>query len=170
MSMQADPYIGEIRMFAGNFAPDGWAMCDGQSLPINENEILYALIGEEFGATPTSFNLPDLRGRAPIHQSASYPLAQPGGAESFTMSVAQLPSHNHLVLASTAVGDSPDPTGRFFANTGAGDFEYSTLAPNTTMNANAIGFTGGSEPVAMWQPSLAINYIIALSGVYPTQS
>ena len=170
MSMQADPYIGEIRMFAGNFAPDGWAMCDGQSLPINDNQVLYALIGTQYGGTASSFNLPDLRGRAPIHQGLTYTIAQAGGAESVTMTVAQMPSHNHQIGANTQPGTSPDPTGLYFANTGAGDLEYSTQPANTTLHPNALGTVGGNEPLPMWQPSLAVSYIIALVGMFPSQN
>ena len=170
MSMQADPYIGEIRMFAGNFAPDGWAMCDGQSLSINDNQVLYALIGTQYGGTTGNFNLPDLRGRAPIHQASATNVGQAGGAESFTMTVAQMPSHTHLINASTEPGISPDPTGLYFANTGTGDLEYATQPANTTLNLNALSNVGGNEPLPMWQPSLAINYIIALSGMFPSQN
>jgi len=170
MSMQADPYIGEIRMFAGNFAPDGWAMCDGQSLSINENQVLYALIGTQYGGATGYFNVPDLRGRAPIHQTLPANVGQAGGVESFTITVAQMPSHTHLIGANTEVGTSPDPTGLYFANTGAGDLEYSTQPANTTLNPNALTTVGANEPIEMWQPSLAVSYIIALSGTFPSQN
>lgn len=173
-----DAYLGEIKMFAGTFAPQGYAFCNGQLLPIAQNTALFSLLGTTYGGDGvTTFGLPDLRGRAPIHNGNSQgpglsprPLGQKGGAESNTLSVAQMPAHNHTLNAVSSVGNQTTPTNNTMADSGLFDKEYSDTNADTTMNANTVGNTGGNQPVNNMQPYTVINYIICLSGIYPSQS
>jgi microcystin-dependent protein len=163
----AEPYVGEIRVFAGNFAPAGWALCDGSTLAISTNEALYALIGTTYGGDGQStFALPDLRGRVPIHTGPGYSLGQVGGTETVTLMSQNLPVHSHTSNASAANATSSDPTGRFWATNN--DYRcYSNATPNTSFAPAAIGAAGGSEPHDNMMPFLTVSYIIALEGVYP---
>jgi microcystin-dependent protein len=167
------PYVGEIRMFAGTFAPNGWLFCQGQLLQILENETLYNLIGTTYGGDgQDTFALPDLRGRAPIHMGqgpglSSYVIGEYGGVEEVTLNVSQIPSHNHAAGASSANGDSSDPTGRVPARNAAGAPQYRTAA-DTNLSSGALLQAGGSQPHPNMQPFLAINYIISLYGVFPS--
>lgn len=164
----AQPYVGEIRMFAGNFAPAGWMFCEGQLLPISENETLFVLIGTTYGGDGQStFALPDLRGRIPIHQGNGFILAETGGAEEITLTVSQVPAHSHPMVASTSAGDQISPVG----NLPAQSFNvtpYINDAPTGSMNAAAIGPTGGSQPHANFQPYLCLSFIISLFGIFPS--
>ena len=170
------PMIGEIRMFAGTFAPQGYAFCNGQLLSIAQNTALFSIIGTTYGGDgQTTFGLPDLRGRAPIHVGngpglSNRNLGQKGGAETNTLTVAQLPAHNHSVVAVSTAGTSNSPTNNLPANTNLFDNEYSNASGNTTMNSSMIGNTGNGQPVDNMQPYIAINYIIAVQGVFPTQN
>lgn len=172
----AQPYIGEIKMFAGNFAPSGWAKCEGQLLPIAQNQALFSLLGTTYGGNgQTNFALPDLRGRVPMHYGTGPGLTprvqgESGGSESNTLTVAQMPSHSHGVNAVTTDGNQNSPTNSLPANTKVLDKEYSSAAANTTMNAAMIAPTGGGQPVNNVQPFLTVTFIIALEGVYPTQN
>lgn len=164
----SDPYIGEIRMFAGNFAPLGWAICDGSVLSISENSALYSLLGTTYGGDgQTAFALPDLRGRAPLHQSNTgniHPLGQKGGTETVTLTTVNLAAHTHPAAAGTGGTAVTSPNGSWW---GTSTFNsYSTEAPNTTLNA--INASGGGQPHENMMPFLAINFIIALNGVYPS--
>lgn len=166
----AQPYVGEIRMFAGNFAPAGWSFCDGQLLPISENETLFQLIGTTYGGDGQStFALPDLQSRLPLHQGNGFILAQTGGSESVTLTVAQTPAHTHAYLATnnTAAGTQP-ANNVVAASTGATVSPYGTDAPQTTLAGQAIGLTGGSQPHNNLQPYLCINFIISLFGIFPS--
>ena len=166
----AQPYVGEIRMFAGNFAPSGWMFCEGQLLPILENETLYFLIGTTYGGDGTdTFALPDLRGRAPIHSGNGIILAETGGGETVPLDANQIPSHTHPPLANSAVGGSPDPAGRVPAMNAAGVPQFATTA-DVSLSAAAILSTGGSQPHENMQPYLAIHFIISLYGVFPSPS
>src|SRR3954469_9699030 len=150
----AQPYVGEIRMFAGNFAPAGWMFCEGQLLPISENEILFQLIGTTYGGDGQStFALPDLRGRLPLHQGNGFILAETGGGEEITLTVNQIPAHSHAVLASTNAGDSTQPQNNLTA-TNASVQIYRAQPGNSAMNASAVGATGGSQPHTNFQPYL----------------
>ena len=166
----AQPYIGEIRMFAGNFAPAGWMFCEGQLLPISENDTLFQLIGTTYGGDGQStFALPDMRGRIPIHQGAGYILAETGGAESITLTVNQTPVHAHGVRATTNPG-SPGynaTTGAVAATAGANVYALGT-GVGTAMRANSIAATGGSQPHTNMAPYLCVNYIISLFGIFPS--
>lgn len=178
----SDPTIGEISMFAGNFAPKGWAFCDGQLLSIAQNTALFSILGTTYGGNgQTTFALPDLRGRVPLHVGAStgpglssYSLGQSSGAERITLSVAHIPSHTHLVNAHKATGGAADPTNALLAKYGTTippDGPYvSGQSPDTTLDNRTIGNTGGSQPFDIRQPSLGINFIIALQGIFPSRS
>ena len=163
----AQPYVGELRMFAGNFAPAGWMFCDGVLLPISENETLFNLIGTTYGGDGQStFGLPDLRGRLPVHQGNGFVLAETGGAEEVTLTVNQIPAHGHAWLASEGAASAATPAGnvpaeaskRFYAAPG-------TLAP---MAPAAISSVGGSQPHSNFQPYLCVNFIISLFGIFPS--
>lgn len=164
----AQPYVGEIRMFAGNFAPAGWMFCEGQLLPISENETLFQLIGTTYGGDGEStFALPDLRGRIPIHQGNGLILAETGGAEEITLTVSQIPAHSHPLLASSGVSTLTDPGGNVSGQTGTFD-GYQTTAGATPMAAQSISSVGGSQPHTNFQPYLCVNFIISLFGIFPS--
>lgn len=166
----AQPYVGEIRMFAGNFAPVGWMFCEGQLLPISENETLFQLIGTTYGGDGQStFALPDLRGRIPIHQGNGFILAETGGAEEITLTVSQIPAHSHPLVASIANGSSGSPANSVPANGSVGAaFLYFVDNPNVNMAPQSIGSTGGSQPHTNFQPYLCVNFIISLFGIFPS--
>jgi len=172
----SDPYIGEIRMFGGNFAPAGWAFCQGQLMPISENDALFTLLGTTYGGDgQETFGIPDLQGRAPLHQgqgngTSNYIIGQKGGVESVTVTTNQLPVHNHAA-PTTTTGQQASPTGAILAkatSTQAGLRIYSTNASNVVMNPATIPAVGGSQPHDNFQPTLAISYIISLFGIYPS--
>jgi microcystin-dependent protein len=164
----AQPYVGEIRMFAGNFSPAGWAYCDGSSLPISENETLFQLIGTTYGGDGQStFNLPDLRGRIPIHQGNGFILAETGGAEEITLTVAQMPAHTHPLLVNTTQGTLNSPTGNVLAGGKTVDL-YREAAPTVALSPVTVGSVGGSQPHTNFQPYLCIEFIISLFGIFPS--
>lgn len=171
-----DPFLGEIVLFAGNFAPRGWAFCEGQLLSINQNSALFSILGTTYGGDGrTTFALPDLRGRAPIQAGngpglSPYSLGAKGGQETVTLTTNQIPSHNHYINADINVGTTNVPTNHILANTAAFDDEYSTGTPNTQMNVNAVSHTGGDQSHENRQPFIAMNYIIALQGIFPSRS
>ncbi|WP_134682956.1 phage tail protein [Brevibacillus migulae] len=168
-----ESYIGEIRMFAGNFAPAGWALCNGQLLSISENEPLFMLLGTTYGGDgQTTFALPDLRGRIPIHtgqnprSGTSFALGQMGGTETVTLTTGQLPMHTHVPLAAST-GTSNSPAGSYWA----GELSiYSTEAPDGQMDPALLGSTGGGQPHDNVMPYTAVNFIISLYGIYPSQN
>ncbi|HKS28090.1 MAG TPA: tail fiber protein [Pyrinomonadaceae bacterium] len=163
----AQPYVGEIRMFAGSFAPVGWMLCDGQLLPISENETLFQLIGTTYGGDGEStFALPDLRGRIPIHQGNEFILAETGGVETVTLNTQQIPVHSHPMLGTTSIANDATPANNVMAQSNTFD-PYQTADPNTPMATQAIGPVGGSQPHNNFQPYLCINFIISLFGIYP---
>ncbi len=166
----SDPYVGEIRMFGGSFAPAGWMFCDGQLLPISENETLFNLIGTTYGGDGQStFALPDLRGRVPIHVGNSHILAETGGVEEVTLTVQQIPAHNHTFSVSTASGTGTAPANAVLASgSNVSIFRPDTI-PNQPMNAAAVSPIGGSQPHENVQPYLTISYIISLFGIFPQQ-
>jgi microcystin-dependent protein len=166
----AQPYVGEIRMFAGNFAPAGWMFCEGQLLPISENETLFQLIGTTYGGDGEStFGLPDLRGRIPIHQGNGFILAETGGAEEITLTANQIPAHSHPMLANSALASAPGPGGSVFAQSRqAGVDLYLEDTPTVNMAANAIGSVGGNQPHTNFQPYLCVDFIISMFGIFPS--
>jgi len=166
----AQPYVGEIRIFAGNFAPAGWMFCEGQLLPISEYETLFNLIGTTYGGDGQStFALPDLRGRVPLHFGNGFTLAETGGAEEVTLTVSQIPGHGHSFLGSTSIATQQGPGGNVVAQSTLaqmyiGDTTDSILAPNS------IGLAGGSQPHTNFQPYLCLDFIISLFGIFPSQT
>ncbi len=167
----SQPYVGEIRMFAGNFAPAGWMFCEGQLLPISEFETLFNLIGTTYGGDGQStFALPDLRGRLPIHMGNGFTLAQNGGVEQVTLNLNQTPSHTHAFLGSADFANSTSPTGGVPAQLTGGVKIYSQITPTVAMSASAVGSTGGGQPHSNFQPYLCVDFIISLFGVFPSQT
>ncbi|HEX4137512.1 MAG TPA: tail fiber protein [Bryobacteraceae bacterium] len=183
----AEPYLGEIRMFGFNFAPQGWAMCNGQLLPINQNTALFSLLGTSYGGNgSTTFALPDLRGRVAIQQGSGvgltpYVIGEVGGSENVTLTAQQMPTHNHAVGcdgSNTGVGGSAfgvgtggTPTNHIPGlATSPGDAAYSNNAPNATMNPAMIGTAGGNVPHPNVQPYLALTFCIALEGIFPSRN
>jgi len=167
----AQPYIGEIRMFAGNFAPAGWMFCEGQLLPISEYDTLFNLIGTTYGGDGQStFALPDLRGRLPLHQGNGFILAETGGAEEITLTVNQIPAHSHPLLGSADLGSSPDPAGNVLATsrTAGVDLYLEQTPPNANLDPGSISPVGGSQPHTNFQPYLCVDFIISLFGLYPS--
>ena len=166
----AQPYVGEIRMFGGNFAPAGWMFCEGQLLPISENETLFQLLGTTYGGDGQStFALPDLRGRVPIHQGNGFILAETGGVESVTLTTQQIPIHTHPFLASGNNADSTQPTNNMAGvETVFGVTAYGTDLPKTTLLNTMITPTGGSQPHTNFQPYLCVDFIISLFGIFPS--
>ena len=164
----AQPYVGEIRMFAGNFAPAGWMFCEGQLLPISENETLFQLIGTTYGGDGEStFALPDLRGRIPLHQGNGFILAETGGAEEITLTTQQIPAHTHPLLANTTAGTANNPTNRVLAASPTLDM-YRETTPTVAMAQKTVGPVGGSQPHTNFQPYLCVNFIISLFGLFPS--
>jgi microcystin-dependent protein len=162
------PFLGEIKMFAGNFAPAGWMFCEGQLLPISEWETLFQLIGTTYGGDGQStFALPDLRGRLPLHQGNGFILAETGGAEEITLTVNQIPAHTHPLLASGVPGTSATPQNSVPAKTTTG-FLYINENPTDNMAPTAISATGGSQPHTNFQPYLCVDFIISMFGIFPS--
>jgi|PlaIllAssembly_1097288.scaffolds.fasta_scaffold00327_5 microcystin-dependent protein len=162
------PYVGEIRMFAGNFAPAGWMDCDGQLLPISGNETLFQLIGTTYGGDGQStFALPDLRGRVPVHVGAGIVLGEQAGVESVTLTAQQIPAHTHGHSASASPASTTgNPTG-LTADAGT-TLIYGADAPSIPLNAAAISTVGGSQPHDNMAPFLAVSYIISMFGIFPS--
>lgn len=168
-----DHYLGEVRMVGFNFAPAGWAKCEGQILPIASNTALFSILGTTYGGNgQTTFALPDLRGRVPMHAGQGNGLSQRslgevGGTETNVLTVPQMPLHSHLVNAVTADGNQNVPTGNLPANTKVLDKEYSNAAADTAKNNTMIQPTGNNQPVNNMQPYNSVTFIIALQGIYP---
>ncbi|MFT5680425.1 MAG: microcystin-dependent protein [Myxococcota bacterium] len=173
-----DPFIGQIIMFGGNFEPRGWAFCEGQLLSINSYSALFSILGVTYGGDGVStFALPDLRGRVPVQRGdgpglSDYRLGQRGGAESETLTTNQLPSHSHRLQASNAPAGQLSPEDNLLAgqSPSSGLSTYTNSTPDTQMSSSAISSAGGSQPVDIRQPYCALNFIIALQGVYPSRS
>ncbi len=169
-----DPFLGEIRMFAGNFAPRDWALCAGQLLPIAQNTALFSILGTTYGGDGrTTFGVPDLRGRVPVGEGqgpglADVRLGERGGSEDVTLAANQMPSHTHPLKGSSAMGNAADATGGVSAVNS--EQSYSTTAPDIQFNSLAVGAAGGTTPVDLHQPYLSINFIIALQGVFPPRN
>src|SRR5215470_11866294 len=165
-----EPYIGEIRMFAGNFPPAGWAFCDGQLLPISENETLFNLIGTTYGGDgQETFALPNLQSRVPIHFGSGFTLAETGGVESVTLTVNQIAAHSHPLLATNAgqqLHPANNTTLASSTSSQAGTATFGPGPPNTTLHPASVMSTGGSQPHTNFQPTLALNFIISLFGIF----
>ena len=174
----SQPFVGEIIMFGGNFAPAGWAMCAGQLLPISENETLFNLIGTTYGGDGQStFGVPDLQGRVPVHQGTgsdgiNYQMGEEGGVESVTLSTQQIPNHTHVSQTASS-GQQANPPNSILADaqtTQNGTRIYSNQAPTVAMNANTITIQGGSQPHDNIQQTLCVTYVISLFGIFPSQN
>lgn len=166
----ATPFVGEIRMFGGNFAPAGWAFCNGQLIPISENDVLFNLIGTTYGGDgQETFGLPDLRGRVPVHQGPGFVIGQLSGSESVTLTTNQIPTHTHTLVASDATGDADSPANTVPA--AAATFSpYYSGSGTVNMDANMLSMAGGSQPHDNMLPFLTVSYIISLFGVFPSQN
>jgi microcystin-dependent protein len=165
----SSPFVGEIRMFGGNFAPAGWAFCDGATLPIDQNDVLFNLIGTTYGGDGQStFNLPDLRGRVPLHQGSGFVLGQQSGAETVTLTTSQIPAHNHVPQANSNAGTQSGPANGLWASSILNLFAVDP--PSNQMDPAAIAAAGGSQPHDNMMPYLAINFILSLFGIFPSQS
>jgi microcystin-dependent protein len=166
----AQPYVGEVRMFAGNFAPAGWMFCEGQLLPISENETLFQLIGTTYGGDGQStFALPDLRGRIPVHQGSGLVLAETGGAEAVALTLTQIPAHTHPMLANSGLASESAPGGQVFAQPQAVD-AYVQPPPAVPLSPQSCLPVGGSQPHTNVQPYLCISFIVSLFGIFPSPS
>lgn len=170
-----EPFVGEIRMFGGTFAPAGWAMCQGQSMAISENDTLFNLIGTTYGGDgQETFNLPDLQGRCPVHAgqgpgiSQNYQLGEKVGVESVTLNTNQIPIHNHTFVASLSAAVSTDPTNQVIAQSSQIHM-FTEDVTNKQMNTNALTPVGGSQPHDNMMPFLVLTFIISLFGVFPSQ-
>jgi microcystin-dependent protein len=169
----SQPYIGEIRMFGGNFAPVGWAFCNGQPMSISENEALFTLIGTTYGGDgQETFNLPNLQGRLPLHQGGGYQMGESGGEPTVTLTVQQTPAHGHPLRGSSATASGTNPEGAVFAHLPDAGVQtaYGTTAPLGAIDPSSVAPSGGSQPHSNMQPYLAVSFIIALEGVFPPQS
>ncbi len=165
----SNPYVGEIRMFAGNFAPQGWAFCDGSLLSIAQNTVLFTLIGTIYGGDGTStFALPNLLGRVPVHVGGGLVQGQAGGEEQVTLTASQMPAHTHIPQANSASGMRITPAGNVWA--ASSNLAYSASAPSAVMAPQAVSTVGGSQPHDNMIPFLAVNFIISLFGIFPSQT
>jgi microcystin-dependent protein len=169
----SQPFVGEIRMFGGSFAPAGWAFCEGQLLPISENDTLFNLIGTTYGGDgQETFGLPNLASRVPVHVGTNFVLGQTGGTESVTLTTQQMPLHTHPLTATNDTGSANSPTNALPGSTPvqAQAFPYGTDEPLANMDPSSISPVGGSQPHDNMQPFLTISFIISLFGIFPTQT
>jgi microcystin-dependent protein len=170
-----EPYVGEIRMFAGNFAPVGWMFCEGQTLPISENDVLFVLIGTTYGGDgEETFNLPNLASRVPIHMGTgpdgtTYQIGEMAGTEQETLTVQQIPNHSHAFTCSTDIGSAQPPANAVLAQSTVANM-YIQDSPDGNLAPSCVQPSGGSQPHENTQPFLCINFIISLYGVFPSQT
>lgn len=165
----AEPFLSEIRIMSFSFPPKGWALCNGQLLPINQNQGLFSLLGTTYGGDGrVNFALPDLQGRAPIHTGSGYTLGQRGGAESHTVTQSELPQHTHPMQASSQLANAPSPSNNVLAST-SGD-AYANAANLTSLAAGSMTNVGGNQPHENRQPYLVLSFCIALQGIFPSQN
>ena len=165
----SEPFLSEIKIVSFNFPPKGWALCNGQLLPINQNQALFALLGTTYGGNgQTNFALPNIRGRVPIHMGNGHTLGEAAGSTSVTVNIQQLPTHTHAATGSSTDGNVPVPTGAILARTV--NNIYNTPANLVTLNAGTITSVGGSQPHNNMMPYLVLNFIIALQGIFPSRN
>jgi microcystin-dependent protein len=165
----SSPFIGEIRMFGGNFAPAGWAICDGTLMAIDQNDALFNLIGTTYGGDGQStFALPNLQSRIPLHAGPGFQVGQTGGVETVTLTTSQIPAHVHVPQGNSSAGTQSSPAGGVWALSTLNQF--SSAAPTATMAPAALGPSGGSQPHENMMPFLAVNFILSLFGIFPSQS
>ncbi|KQV59777.1 MULTISPECIES: phage tail protein [unclassified Duganella] len=167
----ADPYLSEIKLAAFTFAPKGWALCDGQLLQINQNQALFSLLGTTYGGDGrTTFALPDLRGRMPVHEGDGIVRGQAGGEFEHTLTLAELPTHNHRLNGSTAMASSSDPNGALLARKGRLSADIFNGSSDVSLVPATVAGSGGSQQHQNTQPYLALNFIIALQGIFPSSN
>ena len=167
----SNPFLAEIRIFGFNFPPRGWAFCAGQLLSIQQNTALFSLLGTQYGGNgTTNFGLPRLQSRVPMHQGNGFFLGQTGGEEAHTLSVDEIPSHSHFVNASGVLGNSNSPAGNFLAASSRFVLYSATLSNPTALQPATVGSAGGGQPHINLQPYLALNFCIALQGIFPSQT
>jgi microcystin-dependent protein len=163
------PFLAEIKIISWNYAPKGWAFCNGQFLPINQNQALFSLLGTTYGGNgQTTFALPDFRSRVPIHQGDGFNEGQAGGQEFHTVTMSEMPQHIHFLQAQPAASNSPDPTNSFLSDVSLK--AYGALNAATTLVPTSVSNIGGSQPHENRQPFLVLNFIIALQGIFPSQN
>ena len=163
----SEPFLGEIKIMSFNFPPKGWALCNGQVLPINQNQALFSLLGTTYGGNgQTTFALPNLQGRVPIHMGSGHTLGEQAGSTSVTVNIQQLPTHNHFVQATNNAADSDDATNRVLGQ--AGQNVYGSFSSDAAMGNSAISNVGGSLPHTNLMPFLVLNFCIALQGIFPS--
>lgn len=166
----AEPFLSEIRIMSFGYAPRGWAMCNGQLLPINQNQALFSLLGTTFGGNgQTNFALPDLRGNVPIHVGQGHTLGEKGGQQAHTLTLSEMPQHVHFLNASTAAGNAspPSPANNAFADS-APSLGYNVGTTLVPLNQNTVTNVGGSQAHLNMQPFLVLNFCIALQGIFPS--
>lgn len=166
----ADPFLSEIRVFSFNFPPKGWAFCNGQLLPINQNQALFSLLGTTYGGNgQTNFALPDLRGRAPIHEGSGHSLGERAGETAHTLTITEMPTHAHILNASSTDGALASPVGNFWGSNS--ERPYSADTSNAVaMSPTGISNVGGSQAHENRMPSMALNFCIALQGIFPSRN
>ena len=163
----SEPFLGEVKMISWNFPPKGWAFCNGQLLPINQNQALFSILGTTYGGDGrTTFALPDLRSRTPLHVGNGFTLGQQGGETAHTLIMSELPAHSHAPQANTNNPDQGSPSGNFWA---ASNNSYAA-SPDNVMNQTLVTAVGGNQPHDNMSPYLVINFIIALQGIFPSQN
>jgi microcystin-dependent protein len=164
----SEPFLSEVKIVSFNFAPKGWALCNGQLLPINQNQALFSLLGTTYGGDGrVNFALPNLQGRIPIHFGNGHTLGEVGGQENHTLTAQEMPAHTHTISASNAAPNQGTPAGNMWANNSGA---YSSASPDSSMNPASISNAGGNQPHTNIQPYLVLNFIIALVGIFPSQS
>jgi len=164
----SEPFLGELKIVSWNFPPKGWAFCNGQLLPINQNQALFSILGTTYGGDGrTTFALPNLQGRTPVHVGNGLSLGELGGENSHTLVTTEMPAHNHVPSASASTSNASSPLSNFWGNAGLASY---APAPNTTMSAPALSNTGGGQPHENMSPYLVLNIVIALQGIFPSQS
>jgi microcystin-dependent protein len=165
----SEPFLGEIKIVSFNFPPRGWALCNGQLLPINQNQALFSILGTTYGGDGTrTFGLPNLQGRTPIHVGNSHVLGEIAGEAAHTLNIGEMTAHTHLPVATSVTPNAASPAGAFWGNAGVG--MYSSSPPTTSMDPQAVATVGGSQPHQNLSPYLVLNFIIALQGIFPSQN
>ena len=167
----ANPFLGELKIISWNFAPKGWALSNGQQLPINQNQALFSLFGTMYGGNgQTTFALPDMRGRAPVHVGAGFTQGQAGGQESHTLTLSEMPAHTHFINANSTDGDDNTPTNHLLAREVGSVYRNPAAGNLIALNPAIISNVGGSQPHTNVQPYLVLNYVVALIGIFPSRN
>jgi microcystin-dependent protein len=164
----SEPFLGEIKVISWNFPPKGWAFCNGQLLPINQNQALFSILGTTYGGDGrTTFALPNLQGRSPLHVGSGIILGEAGGETAHTINISEMPAHNHIPVGNSAAASASSASGNLWASVGNNPYDPT---PDTAMNPACISATGGSQPHENMSPYLVLNFVIALQGIFPSQN